>query len=692
MEEIPRPIFTNRLIAEKSPYLLQHAHNPVDWYPWGEEAFAAAVEQDKPIFLSIGYATCHFCHVMEQESFQNPEIARALNETFINIKVDREELPEIDSLYMEFAQAMMSGSAGWPLNLILTPELKPFFAATYLPSDARLGFLGLRQLIHRIHEIWVDPEERENVIIQAGKIVDIFASHVHIEGKELPTKKEIVEAAELLFKGADPIYGGTKGSPKFPIGYQACFLLRFARMNSDSRALFYVERTLDMMHRGGIYDHLGGGFARYSVDERWLVPHFEKMLYDNAILARAYLETYQLTRQGFYREVTEEILSYVLREMTGEEGGFYSAQDADSENEEGAFYVWSWEEIQHLLGHQAPIFSAYYGVTPGGNFEGKNVLNTPVNLQEFSAQNQIDPVQMASILRDSKKILLENRKKRVHPIKDDKILTSWNGLMIYALAEAGRVLSNEKYLDAAEKSARFIKDNLWKEGILYRRWREGEARYEGCLDDYAFLIHGLLSLFEADRGAEWLEFALNLTHVLNQEFKAPQGAYYLTNGRDPHLILRRCEFYDGAEPSGNAVQAENLLRLGAITGSQEFLPQVEDILRAAKEHIDAYPPGACYHLMALMRYLDTESPTFLISLNEQGEFKEEISKMFAGHYLPHKVTIWRREEDEELCDFVPWSRDKLPENNKTTLYLCNKKGCNPPLTELPKIWEIIEKL
>lgn len=680
------PLFTNRLIHEKSPYLLQHAHNPVDWYPWGEEAFKMAMENDKPIFLSIGYATCHFCHVMEQESFQNVEIGRLLNENFINIKVDREELPEIDSLYMEFAQAMMSGGAGWPLNVILTPELKPFFATTYIPSEARLGFLGLRQLILRIQEIWTDPEERESVIIQAGKIVDIFASHVQVEGKELPTKKEVVDGAELLFKSADPIYGGMKGTPKFPIGYQACFLLRFAKKMSDSRALFYVERTLDMMHRGGIYDHLGGGFSRYSVDERWLIPHFEKMLYDNAILARTYLETYQFTRQNFYREVTEDILDYVLREMTAPEGGFYSAQDADSGNEEGGFYLWSWEEIQSLLGHMAPVFCSYYGVTPGGNFEGKNVLNTPINLHEVSLQNQIDSSQMAKILKESRRILFENRKQRPHPNKDDKILTSWNGLMIYALAESGRVLGNEKYLVAAEKGARFLKENLWKEGVLYHRWREQEARFEGCLDDYAFLIHGLLSLFEADRGVEWLEFALNLAHALNQDFKAPQGAYYLTNGKDPNLIVRRCEFYDGAEPSGNAIHAENLLRLYAITGAPDFLTAAEDILRAAKEYIEAYPPGACYHLMVVMRYLDSEAPTFLISLNDSEQFREEIGKVITGHYIPHKTVIWHRAQDEELRDFVPWSREKKAFENKTTLYICTKKGCSEPLTELSQIW------
>ncbi len=517
------PLHTNRLINEKSPYLLQHAHNPVDWYPWGEEAFQAALSQDKPIFLSIGYATCHWCHVMEQESFEKIEIAQVMNEIFINIKIDREELPEVDSLYMEFAQAMMSGGAGWPLNLVLTPELQPFFASTYLPPDAGKGFLGLKQLALRIRQIWNDPEEREHVISQAGKIVDVFSSHIHPAGEELPVKEQIKEAADILYKTADPVYGGTKGAPKFPIGFQACFLLRLTRTNHDSRALFYVERTLEMMFRGGIYDHLGGGFSRYSIDDKWLVPHFEKMLYDNAILSRAYLETWHYTKQSFYREVTEEILSYILRDMTHPKGGFCSAEDADSEGHEGRFYTWSWEEIHFLLGSDATLFCDFYGVTPIGQFEGKNILHIPHNLEEFCNQRRLDPVIFKNVLKDQCKLLWQAREKRVHPFKDDKIISAWNGLMIYSLVEAGCAFSQPSYLEAAERGARFIRENLWKGGLLMRRWREEEARFDGCLDDYAFMIQGLISLFEADRGSQWLEFAMTLAHILQAEYKAEGG-------------------------------------------------------------------------------------------------------------------------------------------------------------------------
>lgn len=679
------PLFTNRLINEKSPYLLQHAHNPVDWFPWGDEAFKAALDQNKPVFLSIGYATCHWCHVMEKESFENKEVAQMMNEAFINIKVDREELPEVDSLYMEFAQAMMSGGAGWPLNVILTPELKPFFAATYLPPDSRLGFLGMKPLIARLKEIWEDPEERENVVLQAGKIVDIFAEHLHVQGDKLPTKQDIHGAADLLFKTADPLFGGTKGAPKFPVGYQACFLLRYAKMTSDSRALFYVEKTLSMMQRGGIFDHLGGGFSRYAIDENWLTPHFEKMLYDNAILTRAYLEAWQYTKDPFYRDVTEQILLYVSKELTHPEGGFYSAQDADSENEEGKYYTWTFDEIQQTLGSDASLFNEFFGVTKQGNFDSRNILHTPYSIQEFASKHHLEASQLGVKLATLKQKLLDVRVKRVSPIKDDKIITAWNGLMIFALAESGRHLMNKKHLDAAEKGARFIKTNLWKNGILYRRWRDGESRFEGCLDDYAFVIHGVLSLFEADRGVEWLEFALNLTTILQNTFKAPNGAFYLTSGNDPNLLLRRTEFYDGAEPSGNAVHAENLIRLYQITGSEEYLKQAEDILRAAKQHIDLYPPGACYHLMALMRYLDEAAPSFLISLNEKEQHRDEIASALASRFIPHKVTIWQREGDEELTDFVPWSRDKKPIDGKTTLYVCQKGKCKAPITDFTNL-------
>lgn len=685
-------LYTNRLIHEKSPYLLQHAHNPVDWYPWGDEAFNTAKELGKPIFLSIGYATCHWCHVMETESFANPELAHIMNETFVNIKVDREEKPEVDSLYMEFAQAMMSGGAGWPLNVILTPDLMPFFATTYIPLENMRGFMGLKNLVVRIRQIWSDPEERDRVAMQATKIVDVFAANIHREGSELPDTSLIKKAAELLFKIADPIYGGTKGSPKFPIGYQAGFLLRHVIATNDSRGLFYIERTLDMMHRGGIYDHLGGGFSRYTIDERWQIPHFEKMLYDNAILARTYLETWELTRHNFYREVCIEILEYILRELTDERGGFYSAQDADCQGLEGLYYTWTRHEIEEVLKAKAPLFCEFYGVTNAGNFEGRNILHTPLPFEEFAKVKGIDSVALKKELDESRKKLFEKRATREPPAKDDKVISSWNGLMIYAFAQAGQAFHSENYLLVAQKAAQFVKNMMRKGETLQRRWREGEARFDGCLDDYACVIHGVLSLFEAGMGTEWLNFAMELADTLKRDFKSEGGAFYLTDGKDPSILLRRVEFYDGAEPSGNAIHAENLLRLYQITGDKEYLIQATDILKAAKSHVEMYPPGACYHLMALQRYYDKKAPTIVIALNEKEQYRQEISRMIAGSFIPHKAVIWKKFNDSELLKLSPMLRDKEAGDGKTCVYICHEGVCQEPLTELTKMWEVFEKL
>jgi len=689
---MPRPTFTNRLIHEKSPYLLQHAHNPVDWYPWGEEAFAAAKEEGKPIFLSIGYATCHWCHVMEKESFEDLGLAKLLNETFINVKIDREEMPDVDSLYMEFAQAMMSGGAGWPLNLILTPERLPFFAAAYLPPDTSRGVLGFRQLILRIGTIWADQEERENVISQAGKIVDIFAHQTVENSLDLPKKEQIAEAADLLFKTADPIYGGNKGAPKFPMGFQCCFLLQWVKQSADSRALFYVERTLEMMHRGGIYDHLGGGFSRYTVDDKWLFPHFEKMSYDNAILIRTYLEMYAYTRHNYYREVIEEVITYVLRDLHADQGGFYAAEDADSEGEEGAFYTWTWEQIHEVLGQQAPLFCDFYSVTPVGNYEGKNVLHMHQSLNEFAEQLRLDPLELSQQLQQAREKLWQEREKRVHPAIDDKIITGWNGLMISAFMQAGMVLNNPRYIEIATEAAQFIKEHLWTGEKLLRRWREGEAKFDGCLDDYAFMIQASLNLFEADISSEWLEFALTLANNVQALFCSDSGAYYMSGEGDENLLFRRSEFYDGAEPSGNAVQTENLIRLYQITQNSDYLKQAEAILKAAKPHIDMYPPGACYHMIALMRYYDLNRPTLIVALNEQQECREEIVKMFAGHYMPNGSIIWHRQGDEELRDMIPFLRHVRPIQEKTTLCICYPNRCLRPITELSEMWKAIEQL
>lgn len=679
------PKYSNRLIHEKSPYLLQHAHNPVDWYPWGEEAFEAARSQDKPIFLSIGYATCHWCHVMEKESFENEEIARLMNSTFINIKVDREELPEVDTLYMEFAQPMMSGAAGWPLNVVLTPDLKPFFAVTYLPPKSNHGLMGLSDLIVRIEGLWKGPE-RENVIQQSEKIVEAFSESAIVEGNELPTEDQVDVVANLLYKMADPVFGGLKGVPKFPIAYQVSFMLRYYLNTQDVRALFWAEKTLEMMHRGGIYDHLGGGFSRYSVDERWLVPHFEKMLYDNAFLAQSYTEAWQITRKNIYRQVAEEILNYALRDMTHPEGGFYSAEDADSEGHEGWFYTWPYEEVQKILGEEGRMFCEFYHITPHGNFEGRNLFNTPLPLEEFAVHHHQDPRDLKLLFEKQRKKLWEVREKRTHPLKDDKILSSWNGLMIYSLVEAGCAFNDKSYIDAGLKAARFIKNHMWIEGQLYRRWREGEVNHPAGLDEYAFMIRGLISLFEANCGTEWLQWAVEMTEILNNQFKAEGGAFYLSGAEDKNLILRKCQFSDGAEPSGNAIHCENLLRLYQITGKQSYLGQAEDILKVLKNYLDSFSPGYCYHMMNISRYYDKNAPTIVIALNQNKEYEKELRQVVYESFIPDRALIWQH-HDIEMEELIPAMQEQVPQDDKTTLYICYKGVCQAPITD----WEEMKK-
>lgn len=681
---------SNRLIHEKSPYLLQHAHNPVDWFPWGEEAFQKAKEEDKPIFLSIGYATCHWCHVMEKESFENEEVASFLNDTFVNIKVDREELPEVDALYMEFAQSMMAGSAGWPLNVILTPDLEPFFAATYLPPRSNPGMTGLIDLVYRIQEVW-NSEEKEHVLDQAAKIVNVFSSNVHTRGENMPSEEDVVALSEVLYRLADPVWGGIKGAPKFPIGYQPLFLLRHYSAFKDARSLFLVERTLDCMQRGGIYDHLGGGFSRYSVDEEWLQPHFEKMLYDNALLMDAYLEAYLVTKKPFYKTVVGDIATYLLRDMMSPQGAFYSAEDADSEGEEGRFYTWDKAEILKILGKdEGDLFCNFYGVTSEGNFEGRNILHIPLRTPEFAAKHLLDEELVVEALADCKNKLLNTRARRERPLRDDKILSSWNGLAIHSFARAGISLSEPRYSEAALQAARFIKKHLWVNGTLFRRYRDNDARFSAGLEEYAYMIRAALTLFEAGEGSEWLQWALEMNALLEKNFKSENGAYFQSDGEDSRILLRKIHYSDGAEPSGNAMQCENLLRLYQITFEEKHLRAAEDIFKAVKKFSDNYPPGYTYHLMNLMRYYQKNAPTFIVAFRDD---KEEafIKKLLVNEYIPFKAVVFKRLNDKMLLEGAPLLKLYSPIGEKTALYICHRGACERPLIEREEMEEYVRK-
>jgi len=591
----------NRLANEKSPYLLQHADNPVDWYPWGEEAFRKAKEEDKPVFLSIGYSTCHWCHVMARESFEDEEVAEALNRDFISVKVDKEERPDIDAVYMAVCQGV-TGSGGWPLTIIMTPDQKPFFAGTYLPKTKRFNVPGILEILEATAEAW--KNNRDELLRAADKIVSVLNDRANKEAVAAETKngKELIEEAkDLLYQNFDSWFGGFGSSPKFPMPHNLMFLLRYHKFEKEGHALKIVEKTLQQMYRGGIFDHIGYGFSRYATDDKWLVPHFEKMLYDNALLAIAYLEAYQVTGKELFRKVAEKILIYISREMTGAEGGFYSAQDADSEGEEGKYYVFSEKEILDLLGKEdGKLFNRFYDIAEPGNFEGKSIPNL-IRTRNF------DPIPEAIEKRIPE--VYEYRLARTKLHKDDKMLVSWNALTIAAYAKAYKALGNEKYLRVAEKAEAFISKSLTREdGKLFVSYRDGAASGTGTLDDYAFLIWALLELYEATLDAGYLEKARKLGGLMKSCFwDEEEGGFYLTDKDAETLIYRPKETYDGAMPSGNSVAGYVLIKLSRLTGQEEYRQWGLKQLAFLSESAASYPAGHCFALMAIMMELYRES-------------------------------------------------------------------------------------
>ena len=597
----------NRLAREKSPYLLQHAYNPVEWYAWGDEAFEKAKTEDKPIFLSIGYSTCHWCHVMEKESFENDETAKLMNDTFVSIKVDREERPDIDHVYMTVCQ-MMTGSGGWPLNIIMTPDRRPFFAGTYFPKESRYGRLGLDELSLKIKTLW--GQSREQVLDSSEKVM-LALNRIQEEPPGQSLGKDLLDAAfRQLSQRYDPKHGGFSNAPKFPTAHNMLFLLRYWKRSGDETALRMVEHTLQAMRLGGIYDHIGFGFHRYSTDDRWLVPHFEKMLYDQAMLAMTYTEAYQATGKEEYATTAHDILAYVLRDMTEAEGGFLSAEDADSEGVEGKFYVWTMDEIRGLLdGSEAELVSEVYRVAGEGNFHeeatgqltGSNILHMRQTLVQTASRLGIPLEELETNLNRAREKLFRAREKRVHPHKDDKILTDWNGLMIAALSKAAQVFDRPEYADAAMKAADFILTTLREpDGRLLHRYRDGEAGLPAHVDDYAFMIWGLLELYEATFKVDYLEAALDLNKVFLRYFwDSERGGFYFTSSDGSELPVRKKEIYDGATPSGNSVAALNMLRLHRITGDPEFEKLADLLGRAFSASVNQFPSAYTQLLMAL---------------------------------------------------------------------------------------------
>lgn len=610
MKEIPTSQKTFNLLAEsKSPYLLQHADNPVAWHPWGENAFQKAKQEDKPVFLSIGYATCHWCHVMAHESFEDTEVADYLNKHFVSIKVDREERPDVDQVYMSVCQAL-TGRGGWPLSVFMTPDKKPFFAGTYFPKRSRLGMPGFIDICANIADVW--KNKRKELMVSSEKIT----AAIQQVGKEYPDRLRgkridedtLKECFQHFQKAFDPQWGGFGSAPKFPSPHNYSFLLRWHARTGNKTALEIVEKSLQSMRRGGIFDHIGSGFHRYSVDERWLVPHFEKMLYDQAMLSLAYTDAYQVTGKDCYGQVVRKIATYVLRDMTSPEGGFYCAEDADSpgnadsKGEEGLFYVWNPREvIAHLGQEDGDIFCRFYNITEKGNFEHNlSIPHMTESVDGFAERKKITPKELQHLLDTCREKLFQIREKRIHPLKDDKILSGWNGLMIAALARASQALGESKYYDAAQKSADFVLKSMRNEnGRLYRRYRLGENAFPGFLEDYAFMIWGLIELYESGHEVRYLKEALDLNQIMHDLFwDDSSGGFFFTGKDSEQLIIRSKEIYDGAIPSGNSVALMNLMRLARMTGDTALEERAEQIIKTFSAQIMSHPMGFTQFLAA----------------------------------------------------------------------------------------------
>lgn len=687
--------YTNRLVNEKSPYLLQHAHNPVDWYPWCEEAFQKAKKEDKPIFLSIGYSTCHWCHVMERESFEDEEVAKLLNEFYVSIKVDREERPDIDQLYMTVCQAM-TGQGGWPLTIIMTPDKKPFYAGTYIPKEDQYDRTGLLKLLPKVADLW--KKERERAEKMSNRVVEFIKGHLEASDQAELDATVFDFAFEQYARQFDEIYGGFGAAPKFPRPHDLLFLLRYWKEKNDNEALEMVELTLRSMRKGGIYDHLGYGFSRYSVDREWLVPHFEKMLYDNALLAYTYTEAYQATRDEFYRQVVEEILSYVLRDMTSEEGGFFSAEDADSEGEEGKFYVWTPQQIKDALGEDdGELFCECYDVTSDGNFEKQtSILNQiHVSFETIARKYGMTEKELEEKLAKFREKLFEVRKQRVHPYKDDKILTAWNGLMIAALSRAGRVLQNQTYLKAAIEAARFIEEKLVQDdGRLLARYRDGEAAYLGYLDDYAFYVWGLIELYEATWNSEYLEKAMKQTKVMIDLFWDQQNDGFFFYGSDSEqLLIRPKEIYDGAMPSGNAVAALNLLRLAAFTMDESIKSIADRQLKAFASSVQEQPTSHSFMLVA-MQFALGKRQEIVITGNPNDPLTQAMIEEVQRAYCPNAILALRPqgEGSEALKDLFPTVDQHSSFSDQTAVYICQNYACQQPITQLETLKEQLSSL
>lgn len=684
--------FVNRLIFESSPYLLQHAHNPVNWYPWGDEAFTKAKKENKPVLLSIGYSTCHWCHVMEEESFEDLEIATFLNQNYVAIKVDREQRPDVDAVYMQAVQ-MMTGGGGWPMTTWLTPNRQVFYGGTYFPArdgDRGTG-MGFLTILKRLAEIY--QKEPSKVISQAKSLTEAIkkSSESSVSSGKMPGADVFQAATSYLKITFDKENGGFDGRQKFPRSVNLEFLLRQYHRTKDPEILQMVTRTLEAMMNGGIHDHVGGGFHRYATDREWLVPHFEKMLYDNALLAISYLEAYQITGREDFAKIVREILRYIEKEMTSPDGGFFSATDADSEGVEGKFFVWTPQEIVNVLGEKnGNIFNAVFGVTQKGNLDGKNILHIAKPMKELAKTFNLSEASLEASIEKSRELLYEERKKRTPPLKDTKILTSWNGLMISAFARASQVFGDDGYRRTAENAANFFMTNMKSGDQLYRSYAGGHAFFDGTLDDYAFLVEGLLNLFESSFDPRWIEESIKLQAVLRNHFyDEKEGGFFQTSDAGEKLLIRLKSSYDGAEPSGNSVEILNLLRLYTFTDNDLYRKMSEKSLKAFSKTLVDQSMSVPRMLVALDFYLDRPKEILIVKSSKEVSAQLFLSKI-GKTFLPNKiiaVTV-SGEDQRRLEGLIPLFKEKTATEGRLTAYVCEGQICKLPTSSL----EIFSKL
>jgi len=715
-----QPQFENRLANEKSPYLLQHANNPVQWYPWGDEAFQKAKSEDKPVFLSIGYSTCHWCHVMAHESFEVPEVAEWINKYFVPIKVDREERPDIDNIYMSAVMAM-TGSGGWPLTVFLTHDKEPFFGGTYFPPYSKWGSPGLVDLMHSIHDAWIN--NRVQLLKTGSSLTATLKERSNASGNSSEDLSPSVldRAYRDLAQRHDSHHGGFGSAPKFPMGHNLSYLLRYWNKSGDAKALAIVERTLLKMAEGGVYDHLGGGFHRYATDQEWQIPHFEKMLYDQAILARVYLEAYQITHKSFYARIAREIFDYVLRDMNFASGGFYSAEDADSLDpdlqmtpaksfqahtvKEGAFYLWRYDEIKTALGESdSGIFNYYYGIKSAGNahadphaeFINKNIIYVQESLEATAEKFSQTVTEIEEILRRSRKKLYDLRCQRPRPHLDDKILVDWNGLMISSLAFGARVLNEPRYGEAAQTAADFLLSTLVNhEGRLLHRYRDGEAAILGSIEDYAFFIYGLLDLYEATFDPKYLSASIRLGEDMIQLFwDDRQGGFYFTAADAEKLLYRQKDVYDGAIPSGNSIAAHDLVRLFHLTFDTKWSEKFEQLFRFFSKNLSAQPSSYCQMLSAFDFVVGPSQEIVVVSAPEDSTSSEVINEIYS-HFLPNKVVLMVPSQEIEksiVNKIFRFTENYKVIEHQTTVYVCQDHVCKLPVHHLDDLRKILDNL